>query len=36
MDKKKMKEFLLDLLRWGGWVVVVGLLVWLQKTIFKK
>jgi hypothetical protein len=29
-----MKELLLDLLKWAGWAVVIGLLVWLQKKFF--
>jgi hypothetical protein len=31
-----MKELLMDLLRWASWAVVIGLVIWLQKVLFKK
>jgi hypothetical protein len=31
-----MGEFFGDLLKWVGWVVVFGLLVWAQKRFFSR
>jgi hypothetical protein len=31
-----VSEFVADLLKWAGWVVVFGLLVWIQKRFFSR
>ncbi len=31
-----MSEFLADLLKWAGWVIVFGLLVWAQRRFFNR